>query len=218
MSNTTHKSNKTLSLKSLLKEAFLTIIIPHKTFSRIPKNPKLNYRLLIPFMFLSGFAFLALHLPVVHHTLSIIPRKEDTGVVVAVPFFSAGTWILGSLCFFYLGKFFKKQISLKRVEVAVFYLWFVWLLMPVVDLLHPLLGIPFQMKVVSGVAIHFATFFAFPVLVIEVFFLLKNLLKLTGKEAAVAPFIALSAPFINRFILDKIPYFAHQWLLSTTPN
>ena len=61
-----------IPLKTLFKEAALTLFIPHKTFKRIPQNPRLNYRQIIPLLFFSGFVFAALHLISLHARLAFI--------------------------------------------------------------------------------------------------------------------------------------------------
>ncbi len=203
MSNRSNKSY--IPLKTLFKEAFLTILIPHKTLTRIPKNPRLNYRLIVPLLFGAGFLFAAIHLISVHNTLAFVTGRSDYGILIALPFFSLSNWVFASQVLSLLSKLLKKNDSAKRLEVAAFYLWFAWIIMPAFDLLNPILGTPFHLGTFFGAQVHISWFYTFPVLAIESFFILKHLLKLSGKSIITCVTIAISVPIFGRYFLEQVP-------------
>ena len=202
-------SCKILNTKLLIRDAFRALIKPHKAFKEIPDNQRVNYRIVIPLIFFWGLFFTTLHFLIAQG--KFILTYPLTGIVhlIVDPFFSLGIWLLGSLFFYFLAKFFKKDVSLAKIEIAVFYLWLVRALMPFFDIPH-LFGL--QFLDVFGVGAHFSWFFAFTFIPLLSFFLLRDLLKFAGKEIKFAALISLSIPFLGRFFVENIPEFLNNFL------
>jgi len=197
------------STKKLIKNAFRAIIKPHKVFKEIPENQRINYKKAIPLLLFGGLIFAILHFQIAQG--KFILDYPLTGIIhlIILPFFSLGIWLFGSICFYQIAKFFKKKVSIEKIEIGVFYLWLVWFLMPLFDVPH-LFG--FQYWDILGIGAHFSWFFAFAFIPLLSFFLLKDLLRFSKKDLGFAVLISLSIPFLGRFFIEELPTFLNNFL------
>ena len=204
---------ETLSTKKLIRNSFNAIIKPHKAFKEIPDNQGINYKIVIPLMFIWGFIFIVLNWFIAQgKSIFTFPLVTIIHSIVD-PLFSVGIWLLGSLCFYFIAKLFKKKISLQKIEIAVFYLWVVRSIMPLFDIPH-LFGLKMVFISVMGgnIGVHISWIFAFIFIPLLSFFLLKDVLGLKKKELAYCGLISLSIPFLGRFFLEQIPHFLNEFL------
>jgi hypothetical protein len=201
---------KTISNKKLLKDAYRAIFWPEQVFKKIGNGQKLNYRFVVPITFIWGVIFIVFNFGFAQGAW-IFQWSHAPVTLVSQAIFGFLLWYVGSLTFFLIGKFFKKNIKLEKIEIATFYLWMIWAVMPFYDLPHLIFNIP--MATIFGAGAHLSWIFAFPALAFGTYFLLKDVLKLEKKELRFVIYgISLGVPIIGRYFLENIPIYINDVL------
>lgn len=185
--------------------AFLAIAFPYKSFKEIP-DASPNYLSLIAVLGLTGFI------------LSITDNflDEEKFVLLTDPYhyisiisYSIFLWIFGSLSFFLVANFFKKEVHLEKIEVGVFYIWLVWALVPPFFLPHILFHL--RRPFILGAPAHIGWIWFFIMIPLLSFFMLRDLIGLNFKTSLI---LSVMIPFFGKYFLEEIPLLALNYFSS----
>jgi hypothetical protein len=197
----------------LIGNALKAIIFPHRMFREIRSEDRMNYTATIPIMGVWGGVVMKLHYAMVH--------GEDASLLTVfnISLLSILLWLLGCIAFYFLAIRAGREVKFQTVEIGVFYLWMVGAVSPIFDIPH-LFGFkeliyPLPYGYISP---HFSTATYYTILVIEVFFFLKYILKLEGMPLLLLPFmvplfgefVLIQTPRVLYRVLDLVPYIIHS--------
>jgi len=174
---------RVIPTRILFKRAFWAMVMPRRIFSGVNEHERINYFLVIPLIASWWYFFGHLHLRCMNNVWvwKAWPPEMTRGVLVTFMMNSLMNWLLLVCLFWCVARIFKRRATLPQLEVAAFYLWFVWALMPFVDMLH-LLNFPkytFVLRVFKNRPTFFyahAGWLLLPFMIGELFFICKNLI------------------------------------------
>jgi len=192
----------------LFKRACLAMIKPHRVISAISQDERINYFQVVPIMVVWGFCYGLLHFFAIYGKWpwKIFSTPSSVrGIFLAFTFGSLSNWLMAIFGFFMLKEITRRKPSIYQIEVACFYVWFLWAVMPLFDFAHRLVFIPtytFVLPIMwSGFREIFVFHFSwllFPILIVQVFFILKYLVgpKFPWKGIAVAANVLLTVAIV----------------------
>lgn len=191
-----------LKTKTLIKNAFWAIFMPHKAFTGIKETDRVEYKGLIWWMFVIGLiSSITHHYFLFQRNLLTAPEGPFGVRAIQESVFRLALWILGSLYFYFLDRLFRKDVSIRKIEIGVYYLWFIFIIMPVFDLVH-FFGFNFWAFSSYGsrqIVVHFSWLPGIAMFVYESFFLFLKLLGFKGWELVFAFLASVLVPFLGRF-------------------
>lgn len=175
------------TVRELLADGWCAIWRPARVLARIPERPALPYGRLVVCMTLWGIPYAFLHFRAMegvwlweHWNVSLARWRTVAFMVISV-----NVWLLASLGPALLARLLRRPVPQGRLDVAAFYLWMVWALMPLADAPHLLLGWPRRNLIlplpVGGhleFMAHTAWLVAFPLLIWQTACVLQSLLGL----------------------------------------
>jgi len=213
---------KKISTKELFKNAFLAVIRPREKFKEINNLGIIDYKKTIPWMLIIGaishifsFFFLFRLNAFITPSFTSIP---GVALIEESFFFRFSLWVLGIIFFYIISKIFRKDVSVKKIEIGVFYLWFIFILMPIFDLPHLWISVKyFEGFSISGkiMYFHFAYIFAIIVGFYETLFFLKKTLRFEKRKEKIFVFLIAPLPFILGRFLEDFPRAIHHFLGSS---
>lgn len=165
--------------RRLFIRALISLIRPHRAFKEIKDNEELNYRTALIFFALAGFVFIFLHLRFVVGKW-LWQLYYEPLIIIQYMIVGIWHWLLGGLVLYYLFKWvFKKEVSFKKLDIAVVYLWMSWAIMPFFDWPHQF-GLPIRFLVhkqpfANMFVLHISSLITAPSRCLLVYFLLKDI-------------------------------------------
>lgn len=194
----------------LIKNSLLALVFPRRALSRCTDRP-VAYGFVIPFLFVGGVAWIHLHgyLLFTEPIWSNYPRWFFYSILFGLfPIFS---WLAAALALWFLHWYAGGSRSLYFVEQGTFFLLFIWLVMPVFDVLHASIPV-FLVKVpLFGVhPIHFSHIFALAAIPPQAFFLFRALLPQWSARAILAA--ALLILPVAKFIIEDAGFLLEEFL------
>lgn len=204
------------SLLTLVTEGCAAIVRPRRVFERIPATARLNRWVLVPCLALWGVPYAHVHFRAMEGVWMAGRLSPETVGWRTVTFmlFSVSNWLLASTALVIMSRR-GRAFSVGQCEVAACYLWLVWALMPLVDLLH-LFGIP-RRNVILPLPFgqhlefmgHAAWLVAGPVLLAEVTVLVR---LLRGFRVWLSVLAAVGMLLVGRVGLEPVPIWIWRWL------
>ncbi|MBS3903625.1 MAG: hypothetical protein KGZ30_04625 [Anaplasmataceae bacterium] len=202
------ETTKKIKLPELLRRSLRTLLYPRQSFRDISSEEEVDHKKVTPFVIAWGGIFITLNFGIAQGA-SLFQFGHFLVTIPSIAIYSYLLWQLGSLSFYLLAKLLEKDLVFHKAEIAAFYLWFVWAIMPFFDLPHLLFNIPFLF--IWGIGAHLSWLFAFPWLAILTYFLLKELLQIHRQsEFILITAIATLLPFFGRFFVEQIPFWIDQ--------
>lgn len=202
-----------VSLRGLILMAIKAIYKPQRVFKEIGSSERIKYSSVLIFMSLAGAFFIFFHLRFVVGKW-LWDFYYEFFILIAYMLVSIGVWILGSVGLYFLGRCLNQKVNFLVLEKASFCLWFLWVSMPLFDFPHL-----FGFKTVFLVRLspfyndynfHFSWLIVFPIIFIELRFILKDILKVNSHLSWIlAGFILILA----RLVAEPTVAFC-QWLLA----
>ena len=197
-----------MSTPQLLQEAFAALVIPHRAFSRIPGDARINYRVVIPLMALWGVPYALLHFRAMDG-LWIVSRGPEywRWRVMTFVLGSLVNWLLATVAIASLSWLRRWPLSFTQCEIAAFYLWTVWALMPLVDVVHffGVSRVNYSLLLPGGHRVsfiaHASWLFAFPVLCMELVVLFRRALRYSWLEGIL---LAIAMLLLSRGLLEVL--------------
>ena len=204
---------RAIKTKKLIKNALRALFRPHRAFKEISGNTRLNYKIVIPLVFIWGIIFDLLNAIIFQRTVFVSYGGDFVTTLITI--FIYGVYGLSllevvSIIFYLISRLFKKKIKFEKIEIGVFYLWFIWALSPIFNIPHFFIDAPLWR--INAVGVSFSWFFIFPSLIILSFFLFKDLLKFKKKQIIFAGFFSLALPFLGRFIGEELSQYLSNFL------
>ncbi len=200
---------RVIPLAELLWRSCRAMARPHQAFLRIKDDERLSYPWMVLMMLAWGAMYAFLHFRTVDQRW--LWSYDHAGQLARFTTFvlgSLGVWLLGSCGVFWLARLCRRPVSVQWAEVAALYLWIVWALMPLIDLVH-LVGVPTRSVSVFGTPsaplAHASWVVAFPLILAEMVCLMA--VFLTGRRGRwlIASISAIASLMMARFILEPLP-------------
>ncbi|PIQ83312.1 MAG: hypothetical protein COV75_08095 [Candidatus Omnitrophica bacterium CG11_big_fil_rev_8_21_14_0_20_63_9] len=194
---------RVLSLRTLLARSLWALVQPHRAVALIRSDDRLPYPRLVLTLMAGGLVFILLHSRFV---LGHWVWELAYWPLIMVHYMLAGvwSWLIGVLVLLITCRWFgRRRPALVEAEIGVVYLWMSWCLMPLFDIVH-LFGVPtvpltYRLPWQHFLLGHASLLLTSPVRMLQVYFLLRALGRLTRPRAWVLAFVL---SFGARFIIE----------------
>ena len=206
-----------LPLHQLIRRALGAMVRPLQAFRAIRDDERLPNGRLIGFTLVWGAVYAVLHFHVMNGNW-LWEDPPGIGRCRFLTFVLAGpcNWLVASFGLWHLARWFKRPMAIERAEIIAFYLWMVWALMPLIDLVH-LAGVPrwsLQTPLplrVSFVA-HASWLFAFPVILAELWAFFYDVVGDRAHRLLRSLALGLGLLIVVRVVLEPVPeHLAQLW-------
>jgi len=196
---------KIIPTRRLIGRAVRALYQPHKVFKEIQADEVMNYKTAVPFMAFGGLFFIFFHTRLVIGYW-LWDFYYEPFIVIQYIFASFFNFLLGTVVLFAIFKYwFKIEPNRKHIDIAVFYLWFSWIIMPIFDFPH-LFGMKTYFLIhklpwANTFLMHFSSLITTPIRLLQVYFIFTHLfkIKLHGIKIWILAFIIVVGA---RFILE----------------
>lgn len=200
-----------IPLRQLIRRAGWAMVQPHRAFCALRPEEAAPYPALILTLLLGGVWF------IFGHTRLVVGQwlwelYYEPIVVISYVLVSLGSWLLASHGLYVLSRWGGQPIALRTADIAAFYLWFVWALMPVFDVPHAfglrthyVIAVP---PFVNTFNAHLSWLVAFPILCVQLYCALRCLcgVRSPGRAALAAGGLLV----LSRFVIEPV-FSVYQW-------
>lgn len=202
----------TVGITQLVGQASRAVISPQKTFGMI-RPTRIQYRKVLPVLFIAGVAWIHLHGYLLFTRPIWESLSRDVLYSLTFGFFPIFSWSqISVLIWAWHRKFFSHQRSLPEFEQAVFYILFLWLILPLFDLPHLYFDVPLITLPIFGThPLHFSLIIAIIFITVEVYAFFSVFYP---SARAVAFVIAIVALPIAKFVLEDIAFLFEKALFD----
>lgn len=203
-----------IPIRELIRRAGWAMVQPHRAFRAIRADETVSYPRLVAMLLMGGAWFIFWHTRfVVGHWMWELYYEPI--ILLSYVLVSVGDWLLASHGLHVLSRWLGRPVPLQTTDIAAFYLWCVWALMPVFDLPHA-----FGLKTAYVIAVspfvntfnaHLSWLVAFPILCAQLYFVLRDLLRVRAMWAAAL--LAAAIFVVCRFVLEPV-FSVYQWVVG----
>ncbi len=208
----------------LLRRALRALTAPRRAFVAIRPGESLRFATAVPVLLAGGLFFFVFHSRFVVGTwVWQLPYAP----MILAQYAMAGVWnwLIGGIVLHYVFRHFApRRPSSGEIDVAVFYLWVTWALMPLLDVPH-LFGVP-TLPLVQRLPWrhfmlgHLSLLLTTPVRAVQLFFLLRALGRMRrAPAAALAAAMALGSRFLVEpsgalffLVAERLGYHMNFWV------
>ncbi len=213
----------------LVREGLTAVLRPGRVMARIPAAGRLPYGWLLVLLATWGMVYAFLHFRAMEGVWPTVRWSwswHHAGLWRVLTFVggSVVNWLMAAVALSTLSWWRRWPLSVAQCDIAAFYLWCVWALMPLVDLIH-LFGVPTRVIFLplmireSPLALiaHASWWFAFPVLAVELCVLFRSRFRLPVLGAVG---IGLGLLAAGRLVFETLPVWtaprlaAQGWLIN----
>ncbi len=124
-----------LTIGELILGSFRALRHPIKAFLHIDSRP-IAYLSVIPYVFAIGVLWIQLHGFLLFTEPLWINTYRWFFYSILFGFFALSSWLITAFVLLGIARFFKVSVSLAYIERGVFCILFVWMLMPIFDIVH----------------------------------------------------------------------------------
>ncbi len=170
----TNRPRHTIPLGTLLWRGVRALRHPHEAFRTIRADEQVPFLRLLLLMVAWGAPYALLHFRTIgRHWLWQSPPRIAWCLLLTFMLVAPTNWFLGSIGLRQVARWLKRPVTAEYAEIAAFYLWIVWALMPLVDVVHWFgwrargLRVPLPGGFYLSFVAHAAWAFAFPWIVLE---------------------------------------------------
>ena len=197
----------------IFRESCRAIIHPFKTFHAISDRP-IPYITLVPIIFLIGVLWINLHSFLLFAEPIWVNFYRWLFYSILFGFFTVFAWLITALILWSIAQFFKVAVSLAYIERGTFYVLFIWILMPIFDIVHFWLPVQLIDVGILGIhPIHASHIFAIIFIPLEVFTFLYAVFG--RNHFFFILFAALTALPVAKFVGEDLAFLFERFLYQT---
>lgn len=203
----------TVSVRTMVSNAFRAMIFPRAAFSSLPDRPA-NYGRLMIFLFISGVLWIHAHGFLLF--LEPIWKTAQRDILYSIAFGLTPPILflfLPPILFFVQRALRVESLSFYQIEHAVFYLIMIWIILPFFDLVHLVFPTILVHAGLFGThPLHFSLIFAAIVIPFELFFFFRALF--TSRYFVISVIGAVTALPFGKFVLQDLYFIFERFLFD----